>query len=368
MKRAIIKRLAGIGFGLLVAVVITEVMARVLVAQGTLPNRMPADLFAAHAIGWTLEPGLHAAIFSTNGLVEVEINKAGFRDRDYPYAKTEGRTRVLVLGDSFTLALETPQAETFHTLLEARTGAEVIAMAASGYETQQEYLAYQYIGRDYEPDVVLLVMYVGNDLVGNTRRLDLPHYALNGDGTLSLQGYPYTGAFNLPLVTGQRSTFLMRHSMLAFIAGNLFRSRELNPVRDEDLCDYQIAENYPDPQPDDWALTEALLLALRDSVEAEGSQFRVVVVPMEFQVEQGYLDEFLNECEKPDWAAETPFQTRLMAFLAEHDIAALDLLPVLRAQRESGSDALYLAGSDIHWTAEGHVVVAETLAHWLDLE
>ena len=368
MKRTILKSLAGIGFGLLVAVVIAEVMVRVLVAQGTLPSRMPADLFAAHAIGWTLQPGLHATIFSTNGLVDIAINEAGFRDRDYPRAKTEGRVRVLVLGDSFTLALETPQTQTFHTVLEARTGAEVIAMAASGYETQQEYLAYQYIGRDFEPDVVLLVFYVGNDIVGNDRRPDLPHYVLNADGTLNLQGYPYTGAFNLPLVTGQRSTFLMRHSMLAFIPGNVFRSRELNPVRDDDVCDYQLAENYPDPQPDDWALTEALLLALRDSVEADGKQFRVVIVPMEFQVEQGYLDEFLTACEEPDWAAEPPFQTRIMAFLAEHEIAALDLLPVLRERRAAGSDALYLAGSDIHWTAEGHAIVAETLAQWLDLE
>lgn len=368
MKRAIFKQLAGIGFGLLVAVVMAEVMARVLVAQGTLPNRMPADVFAAHAIGWALEPDLHATIYSTNGLVDIDANSEGFRDQDYPLAKSGDRPRVLVLGDSFTVAIETPQADTFHALLEERTGAEVIAMAASGYGTQQEILAYQYIGRNFEPDVVLLMFYVGNDLVGNTRWRELPHYTLNGDGTLSLHGYPYMGPFNLPLVTGQRSTPLMRHSMLAFIAGNVLRSRELNPVRDENLCDYLIGEHYPDPQPDDWALTEALLLALRDAVEANGSQFRVAVVPTEFQAEPAYLDEFLSKCEEPAWAPETPFQARLMAFLAEHDIAALDLLPVLRDRHATGSGALYLGGADVHWTVEGHAVVAEALAQWLDLD
>lgn len=368
MKRIISKRLAGIGFGLFVALVMAEVMARVLVAQGTLPNRMPADVFAAHAIGWALEPGLHATIITTTGLVDIDVNSEGFRDRNYPLAKSGDHPRLLVLGDSFTVALETPQTETFHVLLEERTRAEVIAMAASGYGTQQEFLAYQYIGRNFEPDMVLLVFYISNDLVGNTRRRELPHYTLNEVGTLSLQGYPYTGSFTLPLVTGQRSTPLMRHSMLAFIAGHALRSRDLNPPHDENLCDYLIGEHYPDPQPDDWTVTEALLLALRDIVEANGSQFRMVVVPTEFQVEHAYLDEFLSKCEEPDWAPETPFQTRLMAFLLEHDIAALDLLPVLRDRRATGSDALYLGGADIHWTAEGHAVVAEALADWLDLE
>lgn len=64
-----------------------ELWGRALVARGQLPNRMPADLFASHPIGWTLEPGLEAKIPTVNGLVEVTVNEAGFRDENYPLAR-----------------------------------------------------------------------------------------------------------------------------------------------------------------------------------------------------------------------------------------------------------------------------------------
>lgn len=45
-----------------------------------------------------------------------------------------------------------------------------------------------------------------------------------------------------------------------------------------------------------------------------------------------------------------------------------DLLPVLRDRHATGSGALYLGEADVHWTVEGHAVVAEALAQWLDLD
>ncbi|MBN1202851.1 MAG: SGNH/GDSL hydrolase family protein [Anaerolineae bacterium] len=369
MFKKLAKPLVAILFGLLVAILTAEIMARVMVARGILPNRMPADLFTAHATGWTLEPNLHARIFSTNGLVEIKVNETGFRDKTYPRTRQTGVTRLLVLGDSFTLALETPQQDTFHVLLEERYGGavEVISMASSGYETLQEYLVYQYVGRDYKPDVVLLMLYVGNDLDGNGGWPDLPYYSLN-DGELTLHQYPYTGEFNLPLVVGQRATPLMKTSMLAFIAGSILINRDQDAVLARDECDYIAASNYPDLLPGDWALTEALLLALRDAVEADGGDFKLAVLPTELQVEDDDLADFRADCEEANDVDSTPLQDRLNIFLDANGFDYLDLLPALRAARQATGQRMYLPRTDIHWTRDGHAAVADALYDWLDLE
>ncbi len=255
--------------------------------------------------------------------------------------------------------------------LEFGGAVDVISMGVSGYEIVQDYLAYQYVGRAYDPNVVLLMLYVGNDLTGNQHWTHLPYYSLEPDGSLVLHNYPYKGKFDLPLVVGQRSTPLMRRSMLAFLVGTVVRNRETNERLDRDLCSYQSGENFPNVQEDDWALSEALILAFRDAVEADGKQFRVALIPTEFQAEQSFLDEFLSTCTPPQWVSsppyQPPYQERLAAFLGANGIEYLDLLPVLREASQSGGSLMYLAGSDTHWTKEGHAVVADALYKWLNL-
>jgi hypothetical protein len=366
LRRTLTKAFSLTLFGIVVAAVTAEIMARVMVAQGALPDRMAADIFAPHAIGWTLEPGIDVRVSATNGIIEIKTNSTGFRDKEYPRARQEGIARLLVLGDSYALALETPQDDTFHTLLENHYGgrAEVISMAASGYGPLQEYLAYQTIGRDFAPDVALVMFFVGNDMLDNDRWDHLPHYALAEDGTLALREFPYVGRFSLPLVAGQRSTWLMRQSMLAFMLGVVTRKEGRVRVDETNACGYVIAEDYPDPDDADWRLTEALLLALRDAVEADGAALRIAIIPTELQVQDAYMDDFRARCAVPDWAASPTYQQdRLIPFLEANEIAYLDLLPTLREGAQSAE--MYFADADIHWTPEGHAVVARALYDWL---
>lgn len=337
---------------------ILEVMLRLMVYAGHLPERVPADIFAAHPIGWFLKPGQDVTIASQNGVIRIQTNSAGFRDQEYPQSRND-KHRLLILGDSYTLALETPQESVFHVQLEKRFSGttEVISMGVSGYELVQDMLVYQKIGAAYHPDLVILMLYVGNNLTGNQRWKHLPYYALENN-ELVLHNYPYTGAFNLPLVTTQRSTFLMRHSMLAFTLGTIFRRQPHAESDDLGYCDYWTSVNYPNPTVEEWELSEALLMALRDEVEANGSQFLVVIIPTEFQVEADDLNEFLKTCTIPDYALEQTLQEQLIARLETQRIPYLDLLPVFLQNRNT---RLYLPDVDIHWSAEGHRVAAEAI-------
>lgn len=105
-----------------------------------------------------------------------DINARGLRDRDHSLEKPDGSFRVVVLGDSIGFGFCTPsdplpREKTFAEVLERRldadpppghSGAEVINLSVSGYDTIQEVEYLRVEGLAYEPDLVL-VGYCLND-------------------------------------------------------------------------------------------------------------------------------------------------------------------------------------------------------------
>jgi lysophospholipase L1-like esterase len=89
-------------------------------------------------------------------------NSLGYRDREHSLAKPAGTYRIVVIGDSVAAGLHVERNEDiFAPLLEQqlnRAGlhAEVINLAVSGYNTQQEVETLRDKGLAYHPDLVLL--------------------------------------------------------------------------------------------------------------------------------------------------------------------------------------------------------------------
>lgn len=108
--------------------------------------------------------------------VRYVFNALGCRGRDYPLSRTDGTTRILVLGDSYTLGVGVHQEDTFSAKLEralqqdsanagaARRSYEVINCGVSGYGTKEERLFYELYGARYRPDLVLLMMVFNDDM------------------------------------------------------------------------------------------------------------------------------------------------------------------------------------------------------------
>jgi lysophospholipase L1-like esterase len=89
-------------------------------------------------------------------------NSLGFRDVEHALAKPPGAYRIVVVGDSVAMGLHVDRsADIFPRVLEElldRRGlkAEVINLAVSGYNTQQEVEMLAARGLAYRPDLVLL--------------------------------------------------------------------------------------------------------------------------------------------------------------------------------------------------------------------
>ena len=143
--------------------------------------------------GVALNPGARGW-YTREGRAEVQINSAGFRDREYTLEKPADVFRIAILGDSYAEALQVPIEQTFWTLLEQylnerecffKKRVEVLNFGVSGYGTTQELLILRHYVKPYAPDLVVIAMCTGNDVRNNSKTLESraarPFFLLQGD-------------------------------------------------------------------------------------------------------------------------------------------------------------------------------------------
>ena len=106
--------------------------------------------------GWIAKPNLrNVKVFNDKIL---NTNSKGFRGKnEYSYGKNQDKTRILILGDSFTFGDEVSDNETYSYYLQKMIPqAEVINLGMHGYGHDQMLIILKEEGIKYEPDIVIL--------------------------------------------------------------------------------------------------------------------------------------------------------------------------------------------------------------------
>ena len=109
--------------------------------------------------------------------IQTDINQEGFRDVDHTKPKPPGINRVAVLGVSFVAATQVQFPDVFHQQLqrnlnsESQAGWQVLNFGVSGYSTAQSFQVYLDYADGYDPDVVVLCLFLGNDIGDNSPEL-----------------------------------------------------------------------------------------------------------------------------------------------------------------------------------------------------
>ena len=304
-------------------------------------------------------------------ITRVDINSHGLREREIDYQKPPGLRRVLVLGDSFVEATEVAVEDAFPRRLEAHLTAaggpptQVINAGAVGYGTAQEYLLLKHEGVRYQPDVVVLVFFSGNDVADNSWQLDYPplrrikpYFELDPNG--SLQPLPFTPPDLSASRIGPFRQWLRRESLLF----NKLDPDELGKVPWEPAYIRSIVATYESgssPEVEEaWRLTEALLDATRDEAEAAGARFVLVNIPAPWELDPPFWERMRAFFDLPaeGWDLDRP-NRRLAEIAARQGLAYLDLRPTLQAGLANGERLYYQI--DGHWTNVGHDVAARSL-------
>ena len=140
--------------------------------------------------GWKPLPGVEKRGREWCGEIPARMNSRGWRDAEHALAKPPGTLRIVALGDSITFGQAVDYGQRFTEVIEEKLdGVEVINLAVTGHGTDQELRIFEEEGRLYAPDLVLLNVFVGNDLedIRHEKRFGWPKpYFQLEDGGLEL--------------------------------------------------------------------------------------------------------------------------------------------------------------------------------------
>lgn len=140
--------------------------------------------------GWRNAPNLRTK--DQNGS-SIRTNSQGMRN-DEDFALTSDKSRLLIVGDSYSFGHGVNNEDTFAYKLGKQylPDWQVMNLAVSATGTDQNYIMYEQYGEKYHPDIVLLGFYV-LDFNRNTfsfRDYAKPMYVPREDGTLELTHSP----------------------------------------------------------------------------------------------------------------------------------------------------------------------------------
>lgn len=315
----------------------------------------------------------------------TRYNNYGLNDSNLTVDKPPGVFRIVLVGDSFPQGVQVERDQGFPWLVEIllnRDGAppiEVINLSVDAFGTDRELLLYAALGWQFQPDLVLLVMYPGNDIQDNA--VDLEHrrysYRLNRayftlvDGVLRLHHSPMDDPAAYADAPVWRWLTDLQRAQLPPTAENPPPRPAVIGLQPYTL-EYPVELGLYLPEDDywsnAWALTEALLLEFRDVVtQAQGVPFAAVIIPDRRAVHDEDWAALLTDygSRLPALHQADPFApaARLETFLTANDVPTLNLTWALRQAAAIG-ERLYYA-RDGHFNARGHQVTAQRLAAWL---
>lgn len=335
--------------------------------------RMNLSHFELHpAYGGFHTPNATVWQWTVEYVTRVDVNARGLREREIGYEKPPGLKRVLVLGDSFVEAIGVAVEDAFPRRLEAKLAAgneppvQVVNAGAVGFGTGQEYLLLRHEGVRYQPDVVVLLFFSGNDVADNSQRLDYapirvlkPYFEIDSNG--ALRQLPFT----LPDLAASRPGPLRQWLRQRSLLFNKLDPDELGTVPTERGYVRSILAPYSDQGSADldaaWSVTEALLSATRDEADAAGASFVLVNVPAPWEIDPPFWEMMRSFFDLPadGWDLDRP-NRRLAEISARRNLTYLDLRPALQAALPDQPRLYYRI--DGHWTSAGHDFAADALA------
>lgn len=359
-------------------------------------------------IGWSLQPHAESVITTQEGLaIPIKINSLGLRDQEHSYEKPANHFRVLILGDSFAEAQDVYLEESFPYRVEQCLNqklvqpTEVINGGVSGYNTADEYLFYLHEGVKYKPDLVLLVIYIGNDFSGLDRTTEerlvagfggyrfsfdkgrlrqtwisweSPHDNQTSTVELLLRRYSRFYRF---LAHPESKIYWAYRNNLAELQQWLQAEAEEKQSIELQWSLYKHVNNFPDnpivplKMKQIWAVFQILIEQLNAKVQENGSQLAVIVIPVDYQTNQEVLEHAVkeypilyNEDFNAEWRIDEPNST-IIRQMNRQSIPVLDLLSHFQAHHQAGGYSLYFEGIDEHLNRDGHKLMADVMCDWL---
>ncbi|NEP07105.1 MAG: hypothetical protein F6K25_14555 [Okeania sp. SIO2G4] len=325
-------------------------------------------------------------------------NQFGFNDRDYPLQKDQNKFRLLVVSDSFNWA--GGKEGNYTALLEkkfenyyGKQQVDVINVGYPGTHTGEQLAMLKKYGLQYNPDLVVLGFFVGNDfrdadperkrIIVNGIYIDI-----DKEDELIIFGYPIIGKSRLLMFLQQKyqvyqelqrakqDSAQFSSSLVASLnlASAPIIEREKSPgilsekaflrVEKSRLKFCKIRDLLEGKRDDNINYIFQSISEMQALLESRNIQFVVAIYPDEYQVNDELLNDIFAEYDdlKRESYNTTCQQEILRKYLEANSIPYIDMLD--RFRREQKNRPLYLL-REPHWNSAGNLLAADILFDYL---
>ena len=336
-----------------------------LTVQQILKDR-PAMYRPSEQLFMELIPHFQGTLRESEFETSIHINSSGYRQAEFEPHK-DAQQRILVVGDSFTFGYGVGEEESYPRVLErelaqVRTGSrrspiEVINAGVPAWWLDAYYLYLKEYGLKLQPDLVLLGLFIGNDIDGPDAQ-NATWLRVDTAGLPLQIGSTTTRIENGHRVRVKRRTRwkipILRDSHVFQLLYTTQRNirRTLKPKLKVPSL-YQ--RTYSAQTQASIKQVKKLIAAMVHLCEQRGVRFVVVLLPERGQVSatsQAAYEEL--DFERP--------QRLLAEFFTQQQIPYLDLLSILRKAEDPA--ALYYR-YDSHFTVEGNRMAGQEIAKYL---
>lgn len=269
----------------------------------------------------------------------------------------------------------------------SRPKVEVLSFGVGGFSTARELILLRKHIWQFSPDVLVLLVTPGNDIRDNSRALNaypnqpFPYFVFQ-DGKLVLDD-------SLLIARNRSLTFRLQQSFLgkaySWLQNNLRllglvytirqayqqsshqqagnTGRQIEPGLDNEVFSNPISPDWDEA----WKVTEALILEMRDEVQAKGAKFLVVTGSIGVQV---YPDPDARQRYMDRLGIRSPFspEYRIKALGEQNGFRVLNLAPPLADYAIGNRVFLHGVGEGQgwgHWNETGHRLAGELIAQEL---
>jgi hypothetical protein len=309
-------------------------------------------------VGYRLRPDVTTTYATAEYSTHLHINAQGVRDDADIGPKAPDERRIVVLGDSLVLSVQVEFADTYCHLLEQKLNAtdrghrwRVINAGVQGYGPVDQWLFYRNVVETLQPDVVMVVAFVGNAAA-----------AIEKEAWLDAGG-PTEESTRATVTSGLRQ--VVKSSVvlqLARVRYDQLKARFTSAAREPALSTYLA-----DPPPSvahGLEVTRRAIGLIADRAAENHARTAVVLMPARFQVEDGDYGRLAAAITQAGGTLVRNAATdRYRTALEPLGLPTLDLLPALK--RQPDPIGLFYQ-RNVHLTERGHRVVADALFQFLE--
>lgn len=308
----------------------------------------PKMMVLDEQLGWRHARNVSKVFTNEDGTKALVVqNGNGHRGSEYGDNKSEGKMRIMFLGDSFTEGSQVNEEELFTTILErANPNWEVINVGVGGYGTVQEYLYLMNEGLRFNSDLVVLMVYE-NDFSDNclsySPSMGPRPYAEWRSGGVHIEkrlDWKSFRQFGLPipfqdfLHSNSYVYYFLNTRIYQAIQAATLKQIERQDLRHTDGCaKYEIFAD----------LVREMRVKLRDA----GSELMLVTIPTAHDVAAG----------------SSKSSSQVLELCGKENLQCLGLLDDYVESLKNGGEDYFAV--DIHWTKTGHQIAARAVERFM---